>query len=119
MNRRYFPLMRGDRESTLHHALNDNIPVSFGTSITTLQEQSNGISVELSDGTSESYDLVIGADGIHSNVRKLLWGSESLFNHFLGFYVVCGVIENIFDQPIVCFGHFEPNTQTTVYSIGD
>jgi 2-polyprenyl-6-methoxyphenol hydroxylase-like FAD-dependent oxidoreductase len=119
MNHRYFPLMRGDLGSTLYDSVKDNIPVRFGTSIRVLQEQPNGITAELSDGTSETYDLVIGADGIHSNVRKLLWGSESLFNHFLGFYVVCGVIENIFDQPIVCFGHFEPNTQTTVYSIGD
>jgi len=119
MDHRYFPLMRGDLETVIYESVKNNVPVRFGTSIKTLQEQSNGVTAELTDGTSETYDLVIGADGIHSNVRKLLWGDESQFNHFLGFYVVCSVIENIFDQPVVCFGHFAPNTQTTVYSIGD
>lgn len=119
MNHRYFPLMRGDLETVIYESVRDNVPIRFGTSIRALEEQSHGVTVELSDGTSETYDLVIGTDGIHSNVRRLLWGDESQFNHFLGFYVACSVIENIFDRPVVCFGHFAPNTQTTVYSVGD
>jgi 2-polyprenyl-6-methoxyphenol hydroxylase-like FAD-dependent oxidoreductase len=119
LEHRYFPVMRGDLETSIHESVQDNVPIQFGTSIKSCQEQPNGVAIELSNGTSKTYDLVIGADGIHSNVRKLLWGDESRFNHFLGFYVICSVIDNIFDQPVVCFGHFEPNTQTIVYSIGN
>jgi 2-polyprenyl-6-methoxyphenol hydroxylase-like FAD-dependent oxidoreductase len=51
-------------------------------------------------------------------VRRLLWGDESQFNHFLGFYVAASVIESFFDQSDVFLGHFEPNVQATVYSVG-
>jgi 2-polyprenyl-6-methoxyphenol hydroxylase-like FAD-dependent oxidoreductase len=61
---------------------------------------------------------VIGADGVHSNIRKLVWGDESQFKHFLGFYVACSVIEDFLDTPNTFLGHLEPNVQTSVYSIG-
>ena len=94
------------------------MPVYFNTTITSLKNQPDGVAVELSNGKIETYDLVVGADGIHSGVRELLWGAEDQFSHFLGFYVACSVIENFFDKPNICLGHFEPNVQTTVYSIG-
>jgi len=119
LNHRYFPLMRGDLETSIFEKVIDIVPILFDTTITSLTNQKDGVTVELSNGKSEIYDLVIGADGIHSGIRKLLWGDETQFNHFLGFYVACSVIENFFDAPNICLGHFEPNTQTTVYSIGD
>lgn len=119
LEHRYFPLMRGDLETSIFEKVKDIVPILFDTTITSLKNQKDGVAVELSNGKSEIYDLVIGADGIHSGVRKLLWGDENQFSQFLGFYVACSVIENFFDKPNVCLGHFEPNVQTTVYSIGE
>jgi 2-polyprenyl-6-methoxyphenol hydroxylase-like FAD-dependent oxidoreductase len=76
------------------------------------------VNVELSNGSREAYDLVFGADGIHSNVRRLAWGNESQFNRFLGFYVACSVIENFTGTSHTFLGHLEPNVQTSIYSIG-
>ena len=118
LHQRYFPLMRGDLESAIYELVEKSVPIRFGVSINKLDSQSDGVSVDFSDGTSQVYDLVIGADGIHSNVRNQVWGDEAQFSHFLGFYVACSVIENFFDQPDVVFGHFEPNLQATVYAIG-
>jgi 2-polyprenyl-6-methoxyphenol hydroxylase-like FAD-dependent oxidoreductase len=118
LHQRYFSLMRGDLESAIYESVEKSVPIRFGVSINKLDSQSDGVSVYFSDGTSQVYDLVIGADGIHSNVRNQVWGDEAQFSHFLGFYVACSVIENFFDQPDVVFGHFEPNIQTTVYAIG-
>ena len=42
--------------------------------------------VQFSSGETKSYDLVIGADGLHSEVRKLVFGNESLFSHSFGNY---------------------------------
>lgn len=118
LDHKYFPVMRGDLEMTIYDAIKEIVPIQFGTTITSIKNQSAGVIVELSNGKTETYDLVIGTDGIHSGVRNLLWGDESQFNRFLGFYVACSVIDNFFDNPHVCYGHFEPNIQTTVYSIG-
>lgn len=118
LNNRYFPLMRGDLETVIYESVKDKVSIRFGTSINRLQVRDEAVEVEYSDGKSESFDLVIGAGGIHSNVRKLLWGDESQFSHYLGFYVACSVIDNFFDTDNTFLGHFEPNLQASVYSIG-
>ena len=119
LQHRYFPLMRGDLETTIYTSLKDRVPVRFGMSVTKLENLSDSVTVELSDGKQERYELVIGADGIHSNIRRLVWGDESQFRHFLGFYVACSVIEDFLDTPNTFLGHLEPNVQTSVYSIGE
>lgn len=116
---RYFPLMRGDLETVIYETVKDNVPIRFGSSITKLEVQPDAVEVELSNGKSETYDLVIGADGIHSNIRKLLWGDENQFKRFLGFYVACSVIDNFFDPPDAFYGYFAPKAQATIYSIGN
>ncbi|HXD08621.1 MAG TPA: FAD-dependent monooxygenase [Anaerolineales bacterium] len=119
LKHRYAPLMRGDLEAVIYDSVKDVVPIRFGTSIDQLNIVPDGVDVELSDGKSGKYDLVIGADGIHSNIRRLLWGDESRFIHFLGFYVACSIADNFFGTPDAFYGHFEPKVQTTVYSIGN
>ncbi len=118
LHQRYFPIMRGDLETTIYESVKDHVTVRFGMSIDKLQNLPDSVAVELSDGSHQVYDLVIGADGIHSNVRRLIWGDESQFNRFLGFYVACSVIEDFFGTPNTFLGHLEPNVQASVYSIG-
>jgi 2-polyprenyl-6-methoxyphenol hydroxylase-like FAD-dependent oxidoreductase len=118
LHHRYFPLMRGDLETAIYESVKDRVPVRFGMSIDRLENLPDGVAVELSDGSRETYDLVIGADGIHSNVRGLVWGDESQFIRFLGFYVACSVIKDFLSTSTTFLGHLEPKVQATVYSIG-
>jgi 2-polyprenyl-6-methoxyphenol hydroxylase-like FAD-dependent oxidoreductase len=118
LRHRYFPLLRGDLEATLYAAVRERVSICFGRQITTLQPAADHVDVTFSDGTQGRYDLVIGADGIHSRVRELVWGDETQFSRPLGFYVACSIIDNLFDSPEVVFGHFAPGSQTTVYAIG-
>jgi 2-polyprenyl-6-methoxyphenol hydroxylase-like FAD-dependent oxidoreductase len=60
--------------SKLHEILIENIkdvPVQFDTSVEAIT-YNNKAQVKLSDGNTKEYDLVIGADGVHSKVRKLI-----------------------------------------------
>lgn len=50
------------------------IEVRDGVGIDTLTQAGDGVDVRFDDGTRDSFDLVVGADGIHSRVRELLFG---------------------------------------------
>ncbi|WP_245647118.1 FAD-dependent monooxygenase [Microtetraspora niveoalba] len=58
----------------------------FGDSVTSLTETADGVHVTFERGAPRTFDLVVGADGIHSNVRRLAFGPESDFVRFLGYY---------------------------------
>lgn len=62
--------------SALHEALRDGLeqPMLMGTSITALRTDQDHVETTFVDGTTVSYDLVVGADGIHSHTRRLLVG---------------------------------------------
>lgn len=51
--------------------------VTWGASVTAVDAGDDGVTVSLSDGTSRRVDLVLGADGVHSTLRRLLFGAEA------------------------------------------
>ena len=64
---------RADLLGMLRGAL-DGVDVRDGVSIVGLTQTQNHVEVDFDDGTAETFDLVVGADGIHSRVRTLLLG---------------------------------------------
>jgi 2-polyprenyl-6-methoxyphenol hydroxylase-like FAD-dependent oxidoreductase len=63
----------------LHEVLashGDPEPVRMGVSQQQLRQQDDTVTVEFDDGTADCYDLVLGADGIHSTVRQLVLGAD-------------------------------------------
>ena len=73
----------GDLARILHDAIRDDVTVRFGVRVTALSE-SGGVQVDFSDGSAGAYDLVVGADGLHSGVRALAFGSEERYVTQLG-----------------------------------
>ena len=77
--------------STLSHLLFDKIKnsaeVIFGDEIHSLQEREDCVEVQLERGGQRRFDLVVGADGLHSKVRRLVFGSQNRFEKRLGFIV--------------------------------
>jgi 2-polyprenyl-6-methoxyphenol hydroxylase-like FAD-dependent oxidoreductase len=67
--------------------LHYGIPAHFGTSIADIQQDGDGVVVTLSNGRQERFDLVVGADGPHSEVRELMFGPERRFETSLGCHV--------------------------------
>lgn len=64
----------------LHDILlnNSNCKVRMGLSPEKITQQNNSVEVIFSDGTKESYDLVVGADGLHSKVRELIFPNDKV-----------------------------------------
>lgn len=76
-------IMRGDLCQILFDRL-EGVECLFGHSITSLSEKADGVDVELGQALPPRFDLVIGADGLHSTVRRLTFGAESQFLSPLG-----------------------------------
>ncbi len=68
-------------------------PIRFGTSIAALDPGVSDVSVRFTDGSTARFDLVFGADGVHSTVRKLVFGPSQQFERFLGAYVAAFHLE--------------------------
>jgi 2-polyprenyl-6-methoxyphenol hydroxylase-like FAD-dependent oxidoreductase len=83
---RFLSVPRGDIAATIFRACGD-VEARFGVSIVGIRQDGHRANVELSDGTSEAFDLVIGADGVHSRVRELAFVPESTCEQPLGCHV--------------------------------
>lgn len=79
-------IIRGDLGQLLHDATVDDVEYVFGHRVTALRDSSDGVEVALDDGTVRVFDLVVGADGPHSGVRRLAFGPEEQFVRPLGGY---------------------------------
>ncbi len=86
-------IMRGDLCQILFDQVAD-VECLFGDSITQITEGPEGVHVTFEHGPARPFDLVVGADGLHSTVRKLVFGSESQFLHELGFYISFYTVSN-------------------------
>lgn len=84
---KYMGLMHWTLEEALHAALEGQVEIRFGSSLTHIAAGVDAVNVTFADGTSESFDLLIGADGVHSLTRELVFGPEEQFSHFLGYMV--------------------------------
>ncbi|MEV7425737.1 FAD-dependent monooxygenase [Streptomyces sp. NPDC091212] len=77
-------VQRGDLTEILYDAVRDSVEFLFEDSIAALDDRPGGIEVTFRGGTRRTFDLVIGADGIHSHTRRLILGPEERFHHYLG-----------------------------------
>jgi 2-polyprenyl-6-methoxyphenol hydroxylase-like FAD-dependent oxidoreductase len=79
-------IRRGDFAALLYERTKTSCEYVFGDSVTSLTETEGGVHVTFERNAPRTFDLVVGADGIHSNVRRLAFGPEESYVRFLGHY---------------------------------
>jgi 2-polyprenyl-6-methoxyphenol hydroxylase-like FAD-dependent oxidoreductase len=79
-------IARGDLAKILHRASADAADYVFGDSIKTLDQDERGVDVTFERSRPRRFDLVIGADGLHSIVRRLAFGPDSEYVTHAGLY---------------------------------
>jgi 2-polyprenyl-6-methoxyphenol hydroxylase-like FAD-dependent oxidoreductase len=80
-------IMRGNLSRILCDATRDAAEYLFDDRITGLAEEGDGVKVTFASGAVRRFDLVVGADGLHSGVRRLVFGPEQEFVRHLGGYM--------------------------------
>jgi len=81
---RHVEIMRGELSEIFVDATHHDVEYMFGDSIASIAEDKDGVDVTFDRGVSRRFDMVIGADGLHSNVRRLVFGEERQFSTYLG-----------------------------------
>jgi 2-polyprenyl-6-methoxyphenol hydroxylase-like FAD-dependent oxidoreductase len=89
-------ILRGDLARILRGAT-EGVEYVYGDSITSITEHADGVTVEFERSLPRRFDLVIGADGLHSTVRALAFGPEEQFLRSLGHHVAIFSVPNLLD----------------------
>jgi 2-polyprenyl-6-methoxyphenol hydroxylase-like FAD-dependent oxidoreductase len=79
-------IARGDLARILYDDTAPYTEYRFGDRITALHQDAGGVDVTFASGSAARYDVVVGADGVHSAVRALAFGPDAEFVEFLGAY---------------------------------
>lgn len=82
---RFISLARGDLAALLYRSIEGRSEVIFGTTLAALEEHPEGVRATLADGRRRDFDLVVGADGLHSRIRALIFGPQQAFERPLGY----------------------------------
>jgi 2-polyprenyl-6-methoxyphenol hydroxylase-like FAD-dependent oxidoreductase len=79
-------ILRGDLADVLFQSTRDDTEYMFGDSVASLEQDDDGVNVTFTHAAPRRFALVIGADGVHSNIRRLAFGPEDSFARDLGMY---------------------------------
>jgi 2-polyprenyl-6-methoxyphenol hydroxylase-like FAD-dependent oxidoreductase len=110
-------IMRGDLVRILHEATRDDVEYVFGDTITDLAQGDDGVKVTFERAQPRRFDLVVGADGLHSGVRRLAFGPESRFVRHLGAYVAVFSLANHLDLDGWELLYNEPGVTAGIYPV--
>jgi len=83
-SQRYVSIARSALADAILTTVSDRAEIVWGDSVVGLDETLNGVDVRFSGGTERSFDLVVGADGLHSVVRRLAFGPDASYLRPLG-----------------------------------
>jgi 2-polyprenyl-6-methoxyphenol hydroxylase-like FAD-dependent oxidoreductase len=84
---RYVTIARSALSRILTEKIANSVEIIFGNGIQNLQEYGDGVEVTFDQGGTRRFDLVVGADGLHSTVRRLIFGPQNHFEKQLGYMV--------------------------------
>ncbi|ETS86906.1 hypothetical protein PFICI_00734 [Pestalotiopsis fici W106-1] len=71
-----YEIMRGDFCEILYQATKDSVTYIFNRTVESFTQDENSVQVRFSDGHEETFDMLIGADGIRSRTRKMMLGTD-------------------------------------------
>jgi 2-polyprenyl-6-methoxyphenol hydroxylase-like FAD-dependent oxidoreductase len=89
---RFTSVARGELAACMYQALGGRVETIFDDSITALEDVGGQVRVRFERSPPRAFDLVVGADGLHSQVRQLVFGDHARFERYLGLKVAAFAI---------------------------
>ncbi|MEV7869472.1 FAD-dependent monooxygenase [Streptomyces sp. NPDC088124] len=116
---------RGDLTAALHAAVRDDVEFLFDDSVDTLDQpgrgadrSGHGVDVTFRGGGSRTFDIVVGADGLHSRTRASLFGPEERFHRYLGYCFAGFTLRNTFGLSYETVMWNTPGRAAALYAVG-
>ncbi len=117
-NGRFTSLRRSDLAATIYHAIDGRVETLFNDSIVGIEDKGGYARVNFKHAAPREVDLVIGADGLHSRVRRLVFGSEEKFEVNLDYHVAAFEVQGYRPRDeLVYVVHGVPGKQVARFSM--
>lgn len=117
---RFTSVPRSDVSATIYRAIEGKVEAIFGDSVAGIDEHDKGVRVTFDHAPSCDADLVIGADGLHSRVRRLAFGADSEFITSLDYHVAAFQVEGYRPRDeLVYVSHGLPGRQVSRFALRD
>jgi 2-polyprenyl-6-methoxyphenol hydroxylase-like FAD-dependent oxidoreductase len=85
---RYVTLARSDLAAVIYGAIAGKVEAIFGDTVRAIDDDGARVRVTFENsGATRDFDIVVGADGLHSTVRRLVFGPDERFENYLGFKI--------------------------------
>ncbi|TDV41036.1 2-polyprenyl-6-methoxyphenol hydroxylase-like FAD-dependent oxidoreductase [Actinophytocola oryzae] len=114
-------ILRGDLSRVLYDDTRDGVEYVFGDRIAELTQDADGVDVTFAGGARRRFDLVVGADGLHSALRGMVFGPRERFVRHLGLVLAFYTVPNEFgvDRWLIDYRHRESGRSAGLRPIRD
>lgn len=117
---RFTSLRRSDLSATIYDALDGGVERLFGDSVASIEEDRQRVRVSFDHAPGRDFDLVIGADGLHSRVRQLAFGPDAGVEVSLGYHVAAFEVESYRPRDeLIYLGYGVPGRQIFRFAMRD
>lgn len=117
---RYASILRSDLSRLIYEALEGEVRTIFGETVRTIEQDQDGVQVGFRHAPAERFDLAVGAGGLHSPVRGLVFGPDGRHEKYLGYYAASFTAAGYPHQdPGAYVGYAAPGRQVSRYALRD
>ncbi len=106
---------RSDLVAILTAASAEHAGFLYDDTVTAVRDDDDGVEVRFERAAPRRFDLVVGADGLHSTVRRLVFGPEERFTEHLGLYIATIALDRDTPDPHTVLIHNVPGHAAVVH----
>jgi 2-polyprenyl-6-methoxyphenol hydroxylase-like FAD-dependent oxidoreductase len=109
---------RVDLATALLSTVEGSVEIRTGDSVASLSSDDAGVDIQFASGREDRFDIVVGADGVHSGIRRLAFGPEEQVSHPMGLFIGTVRTDTITTNPDEVLMFNQPGTALAIHPAG-